>query len=389
MPPGPGLHTRPGLFLFGELMADATVTIQNPHNPATPALPSPPAKPLTELDGPPPPGRGSPTSVHPLETPRTTEQTPTPDVLLEQHDELCSTFRHGFWHHRRQVTHSALKAASATDRQLEAFRTCGHGAWIHVSDEDRPRYRLSLNRCHNRWCEACAVEHRRVIVRNLREQLPRVPMRLFTFTLKSSARSLGDQLTRAWQCFSAWRKDRRIKPRLLGGLAFFEITLNSATGLWHPHLHVLTHGSYIPQDLARAVWSQVTGDSYIVDVRFCHNPEHAAAYVAKYASKSCGPNVHLDVGRLAECIKAFAGRRLIAAFGDWRSLSLSRTPPDDVGWSALMPLWELLARAAHGDREARFVLATLRRLDSELPVEPIPDTRSPPPLPELPGTTLE
>lgn len=250
------------------------------------------------------------------------------------------------------------------------------------STQDPPRYRIQSNRCRDRWCEACAVEQRRVVARNLRSLLPQTRLRLVTLTLKTTATPLAAQLDKMHRCFAKFRKHPKIRRCLTGGLAFIEITLNPTTKLWHPHIHCLCEGRYVAQTLARQIWHNITGDSYIVDVRAIGNPDTAAGHFTKYAGKAINHTVWRDPKHYAEAICAMHGRRTYNAFGTWRKFSLARNPETELEWQYVGPLWKLIQNARSGSTDDRQILNLLR---TEVPADEVQTNNRDPTPSLLPG----
>jgi hypothetical protein len=163
-----------------------------------------------------------------------------------------------------------------------------------------------------------------------------------------------------------------------------ELSRNRETGAWHPHLHVLFEGNYLPHAVARDAWHSVTGDSYIVDVRAIRTVAQACGYVVKYATKATGANVWTHPESLHEAMISLVGRRTFNSFGTWRSLSLARPREDDLIWNPVCSLATLVARVRSGDLPSARIL---ERLTKGLPDAPIEShTRDPTPgtLPKVP-----
>lgn len=163
-----------------------------------------------------------------------------------------------------------------------------------------------------------------------------------------------------------------------GGVFFLELTRNPTTGLFHPHLHVIFEGAYLPVDLCRKHWLSVTDDSFIVDVRDIKTAKHAAAYVAKYASKSIDRSIWNDAKALIETMNALRGTRTFSTFGNWKSAKLSHVEHDPTDWESLGSLHLVRARAAHGDQESITILNALKGVFLYAPhrpaLEPPPDS---------------
>lgn len=77
------------------------------------------------------------------------------------------------------------------------------------------------------------------------------------------------------------KKTKNLKLRhLIYGLARLEVTYDRD---WHIHIHALMSGSVIPQVLISALWSELTGDSYIVDIRATR--KNVKKELVKYTTK--------------------------------------------------------------------------------------------------------
>lgn len=282
---------------------------------------------------------------------------------LQDPDEsarLCLNFRHSGWVARRERTYHALCSCDLAPASLARFENCGSVSWVMQSKEERPRLRLACNRCRSRWCIPCATEKRNTITANVASALAGRKLRFMTLTLRSVAAPLKDQLDRLRLCFRKLRQSREIGPLLTGGLYFIELQLSPKERLWHPHLHILFEGHYVPQQLLKDTWHRITGDSYIVDVRLVGDSGKAAGYVAKYAGKPLPAGIVDDKERFVEAIKALHGARTFHVFGDWTNLHLSKPPAEGCEWEVLGPLSMFIRKSAEGDAVARALLARLR-----------------------------
>lgn len=300
------------------------------------------------------------TSLDTLETPVSGIVYSPPATPDDIPTDAALIFRHGFWRARRAATAAALIEAKTPYSRQSRFELCGSRAWVLKTVTAPTQYRIACDHCRDRFCEACQVERRRTVCMNLRAQLPAVQLRFVTLTLKSRSAPLTDQIDQIWAYFKQLRKTEVWKSNVTGGLSFFEITRNETTQMFHPHVHVLVEGKYLPQKVLRTEWLKITGDSYIVDVKFVRDPIAAAGYVAKYAGKAIAANVWQNRSSLVEVITALAGRRTFNAFGSWRKLSLSRVASDDLEWTPIAPLHRLITLAASGDVAARQIMAQIR-----------------------------
>lgn len=318
-----------------------------------------------------------PTSLDPDELNRQFDVPAFDPPSPEERAAVNQGFRHSRWATRRQRVIDLLKPCVPPARH-DRMIACGTSAWVLRSLEPPTRYRLATNRCRDRWCQPCHEEKCRLVLRNLRAALENETVRFLTLTLKSVEAPLASQLDRIVKAFAGFRKAPLVKKALRGGVYFFEVTLNGKTGLWHPHLHVLFVGEYLPQEVAKKVWLHETGDSYVIDLRGFKTAGHAVGYAAKYVSKGIDSSLLLHRDRFLEAACAFAGRRLFSTFGTLRGLALTACPENDVGWEPLVPLWLLLRRAMAGDDFARSLLGILAHAGGAPPADLVFDSEKPP-----------
>lgn len=226
------------------------------------------------------------------------------------------------------------------------FSACGTRSIVLQSAEDPTRYKIACERCHDRFCLPCMQDRARLIVANLKAQLPYEPTRFITLTLKHNEAPLAEQLTRLYCAFSSLRRRQFWQDTVAGGIAFLELKLSSADDRWHPHLHVLVRGKYVPQKLLADAWLQITGDSYIVDVRLVKSPDQLYSYLARYVTKGWGPGIYRKIHKLREAMQALVGRKLLASFGDFARLRLLQ-PPTSETWLELGTLQEIIILSSY------------------------------------------
>lgn len=301
------------------------------------------------------------TPLDPQETTASSSPTEPVDPSGAAQSSLHMQFRHGFWQNRRHKTYEALVHVPDSGPRRHRFELCGEGAWIQVSNTKPPRYRIRSRRCHDRFCEACAREKRNLVASNLYRAIPDKPLRLLTLTLKANGRPLTEQLKRLYSTFTRFRNAAAIKRLMWGGVSFLEVTYNAKTSTWHPHLHIIFEGLYLPTDIARSTWLSLTGDSYIIDVRFIRNTRLAASYVTKYAAKTINASVWTIEPAFIEALEALQHCRTFNTFGTWRALKLTVVPEDDTLWVDLAPLAHVLFQARQGDPVARDIANDIRR----------------------------
>lgn len=290
--------------------------------------------------------------------------------------ELGEYRRHFAWRADRQLVYDALVSSGAPLSRVRAFANCGRGGWVLKRLDQDGEYAVVPKHCHDRFCRPCSRQRSWLIRRNLSAHLPDHPCRFVTLTLRSASEPLAFLLDKLRDGFTKLRKHPFWSARVKGGAAFIEVKWSEHARRWHPHLHIICHGRFIPQGTLSAVWESITGTSFITDVRLIRGRENTLKYVTKYATKTMDDNTLHDPARLAECIVAMLGRKLCGAFGDWTHLKLL-DPHVDGDWTILCPLDQLARRCLDGDPEARLIEQAII-LDGHRPTECRYTARPPP-----------
>jgi len=182
--------------------------------------------------------------------------------------------------------------------------------------------------------------------------------RMVTLTIRTFQLTLKEAVLKLYTSFSKLRQTTFWRTRVAGGCAVCEIKRTRDGLRWHPHLHVLTEGTFIPQGWLAKKWGKITGDSYIVHVQPCDTVQQAAKYITSYLSKLVPSPLIRNHNYLVEAIQALEGRRMVATFGSWRGLKLTRTE-STVAWSNLCTFRELTEAALHRDADAKRILSHL------------------------------
>lgn len=285
-------------------------------------------------------------------------------VIMAEPDPLAdpdgtSVFRHSGWAKDRRRVYDALRACGTAGNRLRSFAGCGRHAFIYECVERPGEFSIGGSACHDRFCMPCSRERSRVIATNVLEQIGDRQARFITLTLKSTSEPLTVLLARLTDSFTRLRRTKLWRNKVVGGVAFIEVTWACRSASWHPHFHCLVQGRYLPRKELSQAWHKITGDSYITDIRFARDNSHVTHYITKYATKTLDHSVTIDPANLREAVVALKGKRLCLTFGTWRGLCLTKRIEDGT-WIQLGSLAEFIRRASSGDSEAESVLTTLR-----------------------------
>jgi len=296
----------------------------------------------------------------------TTVLTPDDRRKARQYEELLNTatpgelaFRHSHWKARREKTREILASIGTSSKAMFAFENCGADCIVEFSELEQ-RYRKRASYCHSRHCQPCmrskAARIRMNLSKVIRDNRPN-RYRFFTFTLKHDDTPLRDQIQRLYRCFTKLRRDRLWKDTQVGGAFMLEV---HHTGKhWHPHLHVIGEGDFIPRQQLINLWHRVTENSFIVDVRAINNTDGASRYVTKYITKPADENIINDRDKAQEYFNAIRGVRTCSTYGKWRGVKLSERQTDADDWKAICKLDTLVKRAEDGDKHSQIILSIL------------------------------
>jgi hypothetical protein len=157
-----------------------------------------------------------------------------------------------------------------------------------------------------------------------------------------------DHLSEAFATLMA----RRRKPRTLsalrdasGGVGSVEFT-NNGKG-WHPHIHLLVLAVECPSQVQlRAEWEQITGDSFMCDVRPIADPVGGFCEVFKYAVKFS----ELAPADNWHAFRVLSGRRLLTSFGAFRGVDIPESLLDQADDLDSLPYVEILYRYSFAAR---------------------------------------
>jgi len=220
------------------------------------------------------------------------------------------------------------------------------------------KYRISCDRCRDRFCVPCASERSRIVAANVHDHIKDRTVRFITLTLRSSNAALDQCVSRLYDCFARLKRRKCWSCSQTGGAVFLEIKWSPDKQQWHPHLHIISEGKFLDVRELSMHWKCITGDSFIVDIRIVKQSKQAAQYVAKYASKGIGGAYMHDPAKLREAIKCLSGRRLLATFGDWRGLKLLEQKVED-DWECIGNLNDFLIRCRKGELGVTTILKKL------------------------------
>jgi hypothetical protein len=289
----------------------------------------------------------SPTPLDPIETAVDRSNLHDPFRATSPPLPNHEPFLHSGWRSLRNKTAAAFEAAAVPKSRIIRFRACGQRCWILRRPSNPDELILTSERCHDRFCVPCCKARSSRLSATLLKLCEGQDLRFLTFTLRHNHRPLKEQLDRLTKCWRKLRQTRMWTTTQRGGVAIIELKRSKKNNTWHPHLHVISEGEFLPHSEVSNTWHRITGDSFIVDVRRLRDPREAVHYVAKYAAKGITFDGDYDIHVLAEAITALKSKRLVQCYGTWSHCKTVDEPTDDA-WKRWITLEELILQARAG-----------------------------------------
>jgi hypothetical protein len=191
---------------------------------------------------------------------------------------------------------------------------CCHDIRLEA-DPDAQTVDAKLDRCKHRLCPFCAAARSAHIATQIRlAMITYARPRTIVLTQKSTEEPLAAQIRKLRRRFRTLRSRAYWKNKVTAGVYVIEVTRNAITRQWHPHLHIIYAGGYIPFEELKAQWQKVSGDSHVVSISEVHDKTKAAYELAKYVGKPAAVAEWPDHS-ITEYADAIHNTRLLGAFG--------------------------------------------------------------------------
>lgn len=245
--------------------------------------------------------------------------------------------------------------ADSMHKRASKMRACG--LWMlfrHYTRVDQRRL-LSTQTCDQHWlCEFCAIRRASKSMAvylarwaELKKKQPHLQPYLLTLTVKNGF-DLAERFEHLRDALSKLRKGFNNKKAGMssggiyglfeGGVCSVEVTYSEQYG-WHPHVHIFAAASSESWEIRQFLdatnkketwlskeWNDITGDSFVVDVRPIGGDDQdtvaGAAEVFKYALKMSD----LDIEKQVRAFIELAGRRMLFSFGCFYGVKV----PDEI-----------------------------------------------------------
>lgn len=199
--------------------------------------------------------------------------------------------------------------------------------------------------CHKHLlCPLCAIRRGAKLVKSYLDRLmvvahenPNLRLYLVTITVKNGG-DLGERfrhlhgsmgkLSQARRSYLRGKGPHVEMAKAVGGVASYEFKRGQRSGLWHPHSHAVWLCYEMPDaEKLSSEWHNITGDSYIVDVRPIDQTDPVSGFleVFKYAVKFSD----LPLADNWQGWKTLAGRRLVFSFGELYGVKVPEEMTDE------------------------------------------------------------
>ncbi len=273
----------------------------------------------------------------------------------------------------------AIATMELEDTRRLRFEDCGSGAWIYAT-QDKTQLQVRTSTCNHRLCAICGPRRSSDAAARLNQRLEvdvTDRWKFLTLTLRSSDDGLAVQLDHLRKSFRRLRQTKLWKDKVDYGAAVLEVTYNSTTHRWHPHLHTVMRAAYIAQGVLSEAWEVCSGGSMIVDIREVLSTTAAAGYITKYMGKV--PNVVQlpdSLSLFKELWYSIEGAKLQLSFGTFPDHADDDDAEDDPEDKPDFRLWCRLCDVIHnadaGEPEALWIMEVLNNGGLPLRARPPP-----------------
>jgi hypothetical protein len=182
-------------------------------------------------------------------------------------------------------------------------------------------------RCKKPFCPDCAAERATRLGNQteakIREVMKTTGGRLCFLTLTTkNAATLDGGLVKLKKDFAKFKRFKDWKAHIKGYFGAFEYTFNPKTNDFHVHLHlIILRGKFWNQSDISDAWRDVTGDSFIVDIREIKDTHKGVKEVCKYPMKPADLMTMPDE-KFLEVVKMKKGTRMFVSGGCFYNVKL-------------------------------------------------------------------
>ena len=174
---------------------------------------------------------------------------------------------------------------------------------------------LAPDRCHHRLCPDCG--HIRALrLFNAHIHLTGRPnLKHLVLTFKNTPELAPEAIPWMRSCFTRLRHRKVFARSWRGGIYSMEFTYTKAMG-WHPHIHALIDGDFVPQAEISKAWLAITGSSAVVWIEKAKKSKQVLKYILKPSDELLADPAALD-----NFLRVIRGRHFVSGWGKWYGVS--------------------------------------------------------------------
>jgi hypothetical protein len=182
-------------------------------------------------------------------------------------------------------------------------------------------------RCKRLFCADCASERATRLSRQtelkIAEAMKVTSGRLCFLTLTTTnAPTLEEGLSKLKKAFTQFKRKKVWKQHINGFFGGFDYTFNSKTNSFHVHLHLIVlRGKFWKQSDISDAWYEVTGDSFIVDIREVKDIHNGVKELCKYVVKPLDL-MKMPDAQFREVVEMKKGTRMFISGGCFYNVKL-------------------------------------------------------------------
>lgn len=237
--------------------------------------------------------------------------------------------------------------------------SCGdYLVFRHYYTVDRVRLHGASLCMKHLLCSLCAIRRGAKYLKSylvkfeaLRQENPNLRPYLVTLTVKDGS-DLDERFKHLHKSQrSLWMRKNRGRGSVLDGVAgavwSYEVKRGQGSGVWHPHLHMIALSESMPDQVQLSnEWHNITGDSFVVDVRPISQEDPASGFVEvfKYAVKFS----EQEPADTVHAWSTLAGKRLIGSAGLFRGVDVPESLLDDSEGLEDLPFVQYFYRYLRG-----------------------------------------
>lgn len=181
----------------------------------------------------------------------------------------------------------------------------------------------------------------------IKEKNPLLRPYLVTLTVKDGP-DLGERFKHLFKAqHELWKRKHRglgsVLDGVVGAVWSYEVKRGAGSGSWHPHLHMIALAENMPDQAALSLeWKDITGDSFIVDVRPVDQEDPVSGFIEvfKYAVKFSEQPPEDTL----QAWLTLRGKRLLGSAGCFRGVVVPESLLDDPEGLEELPFVTLFYR---------------------------------------------